>query len=301
MSSRIAVLGVGLLGILPFAHAQSGDRQPTFDVVSVKPTTLPAPDGRGNLVMQRTTGGPGSSDPGRIHYPYISLKSLLMEALQVKGLQIEGPDWLSTERFDIAATMPPSTTQAQFRLMLQSLLADRFHLTYHRETREVPVYLLTVAKGGPKLKPSGSAAPPEEPAPAPSGAMVLTQAKSGADGFPSRLFPAGKPGLISLLLGARARLAGQLQTTGDLAAFLTNFLGKPVTDGTNLQGKYDFTFDFAANSLAPVGPADASDEGSSLPDFFAALQNELGLRLESKKGPLEIIAIDHIDKKPTEN
>jgi uncharacterized protein (TIGR03435 family) len=226
---------------------------------------------------------------------------LLIEALQVKSLQIEGPDWLNTERFDIAATMPPSTTQAQFRLMLQSLLADRFHLAYHRETKEVPAYTLVIAKGGAKLKTSGSAAPIEEAAPAPSGPMVLSQPKSGADGFPARLFPPGKPGVMSLFSGAKARLVGQLQTTGELAAFLTNFLGMPVTDGTNLNGKYDFAVDFAANSLAPAGATDASDEGSSLPGLFAVLQTELGLRLEPKKGPLEIIAIDRIDKKPTEN
>jgi uncharacterized protein (TIGR03435 family) len=291
MLSHIALLGFALL---------LADPTPKFDVVSVKPVEFPTPDGRGNLVMQRTTGGPGSPDPGRIHYPYTSLKSLLVEAFQVKSLQIEGPGWLDTQLFDVAATMPPSTTRAQFRLMLQSLLADRFHLVYHRETKEVPIYSLMIAKGGPKLTTSENAAPPEDTL-APSGPMVLSAPKSTSDGLPSRLFPPGKPGIMAVRLSGKARLAGQLQSTADVAAYLTNFLGRPVTDATNLTGKYDFSFDFAADSLAPVAPDAAAGEPDSQPGFFAALQTKLGLRLEPKKGPLEIIAIDRIDRKPTDN
>ena len=106
---------------------------------------------RGSSVqIPRNTGGPGSNDPGRIHYPYMSLKNILMNAYDVKNFQIVGPGWLDTERFDITATMPPATTKEQFRVMLQNLLAERFKMTVHRETKELPMYSLVVAKGGRK-------------------------------------------------------------------------------------------------------------------------------------------------------
>ncbi len=299
-----AIARAGLQAIILSAgYAQTAGQQLTFDVVSIKPTVFPQPDGHGALVMQRTTGGPGSSDPGRIHYPYILLRSLLLEAYPVKSIQIEGPDWLGAERFEISATMPPTTSKTQFRLMLQSLLADRFHLAFHRETREVPVYSLVIAKGGPKLKESGSTPPPaEQAAPPSSGPVVLMAPKMAADGFPPQLFPPGKPGLMALRANGQARLAGQLQTTADLADFLTGFLSRPVTDATGLTAKYDFVVDFAADSMAAPGPDGAASDQSDLqPGFFAALQSVLGLRLEPKKGPLEMMVIDHIDKRPTEN
>jgi uncharacterized protein (TIGR03435 family) len=298
----IACAGLNAI-ILSVGYAQTTGQRPTFDVVSIKPTTFPNPDSRGTVVMQRTTGGPGSSDPGRIHYPYILLKSLLLEAYTVKSLQIEGPEWLASERFEISATMPPTTTKAEFRLMLQSLLADRFHLAFHRETREVSGYSLAIAKGGPKLKESGSMPAPGAPAPPPSsGPLVLTQPKLAADGFPPQLFPPGKPGLLALRANGKARIAGQLQSTAELADFLIGFLDRPVTDGTGLTAKYDFVVDFAADSMAAPGPDGAvPDQPDALPGFFAALQSELGLRLEPKKRPLEMIVIDHIDKRPTDN
>jgi uncharacterized protein (TIGR03435 family) len=283
------------------AAAQPSDPKLAFDVVSVKPAAFPSMSG-GKLVMQRNTGGPGTADPGRIHYPYILMRALLQEAYSLKTLQIEGPDWVNSERFEISATMPTTTTKEQFHVMLQNLLGERFHLVFHREAREVQGYSLVVAKSGAKLKESGSTpAPAEEPAPV-TGPLVLAQPKTAADGFPAKLFPPGKPGLMSLRSGARARLVGQLQTTGDLADFISSFLDRPAIDSTGLKGKYDFQFDFSADSMAAAAPdreeAQASDP---LPGFFSALQSELGLRLEPKKTPVEMFVIDRLDKRPAEN
>src|SRR5579872_4136200 len=106
----------------------------TFDAASVKPAEPPKPDAHGRILMSGPSGGPGTKDPGRIRYPFMSLKNLLMNAFDVKGFQIVGPAWLDMERFDITATMPPQTTKEQFRVMLQNLLAERFKMQFHRET-----------------------------------------------------------------------------------------------------------------------------------------------------------------------
>src|ERR1700681_1519458 len=103
------------------AYGQTVDKSLTFDAASVKPASPPVPDGRGRIMMMGPTGGPGTKDPGRIRYPNMSLKNLLMNAYDVKNFQIAGPAWLDTERFDIPATMPPDTTKEQFRVMLQNL------------------------------------------------------------------------------------------------------------------------------------------------------------------------------------
>jgi uncharacterized protein (TIGR03435 family) len=170
-----ATLRIGLAMVTGcLAYGQTADKSLTFDAASVKPAAPPTPDGRGMIMMAGPTGGPGTKDPGRIHYPYMSLKNILMNAYDVKNFQIVGPGWLDTERFDITATMPPDTTKEQFRAMLQNLLAERFKMTVHRETKELPMYSLVVAKGGPKMKEAaelpapkdeGDAPPPPSPVP----------------------------------------------------------------------------------------------------------------------------------------
>src|SRR5450432_1081407 len=116
------------------SDGQTLDKLLTFDAASVKPAAPPVADGRGRIMMMGPSGGPGTKDPGRIRYPFMSLKNLLMNAYDVKSFQIVGPAWLDTERFDITAVMPPETTKEQFRVMLQNLLSERFKLTVHRET-----------------------------------------------------------------------------------------------------------------------------------------------------------------------
>src|SRR2546429_698174 len=104
------------------AQGQSVDKSLSFDAASIKPAIPPTPNGRGMTFFRGPSGGPGTKDPGRINYPNMSLKNLLMNAYDVKNYQITGPSWLDTERFDINATMPPETTKEQFRVMLQNLL-----------------------------------------------------------------------------------------------------------------------------------------------------------------------------------
>jgi uncharacterized protein (TIGR03435 family) len=312
---RILLLAFSCCHIHGLAHAQ------TFEAASVKPAVPPTPDGRGMIMMQGPSGGPGTKDPGRIHYPNMNMKNILMNAYDVKSFQIVGQPWLDTERFDITATMPPDTSKEQFRTMLQNLLEERFKLTIHRDTKELPMYSLVVAKSGLKMKPSAalpaakddSDAAPALPPPPPS------QPKFGPDGFPIMPPPAGgRGGIFMMMMPGRTRLMGQQQTMQDLASRLTNLLSRPVTDATSLKDKFDFTLTFSLEGLnmqGPMGPMPALapgsgagaagpvsvPEGEAPPDLFAAVQAQLGLRLEPKKGPVQMIVIDHLEKTPTEN
>jgi uncharacterized protein (TIGR03435 family) len=319
---RTAIIGTTLIAFTCcMAHGQAADKSLSFDVASVKRSIPPTPDGRGMVMFRGRTGGPGTKDPGRIDYPNTSLKSLLMLAYEVKNYQITGPSWLDTERFDINATMPPETTKEQFHVMLQNLLAERFKLAIHRETKELPMYALVVNKGGPKMKESEPVAATNEADAAPRPPAPLSgPPKIGPDGFP--ILPApmgGRAGLFTMMMPGRARLIGQQQTMLDLANQLTGQLGRPVTDATGLTAKYDFTVTFSPEGLngpmgpmgpmpvrvAVAGPSGAESvyvpDGEAAPNLFGALQGQLGLKLEPKKGDVEMIVVDRIEKTPTEN
>src|SRR5579863_4065750 len=154
---------------------------PTFDAASVKLF---------NSEIQQPytiTGGPGTNDPSRFRAPRIDMLSLLARAFDVSTDQITGPAWIkdfaSANNYTVIATMPPDTTKEQFQKMLQNLLAERFHLIFHRETRNFPGYELVVDKGGPKFKevtPTQSANPG-----APPDVAAMRNASTGADGFPN--------------------------------------------------------------------------------------------------------------------
>jgi uncharacterized protein (TIGR03435 family) len=316
-----------LASISCIAYSQPVDKSLTFEAASVKPAEPPKPDAQGRILMAGPSGGPGTRDPGRIRYPFMNLRNLLMNAYDVKSFQINGPAWLDTERYEINATMAPNITKEQFRVMLQNLLAERFKLTLHRETKELPMYSLIVTKAGPKFKESAEAPPPKEgdsdsPPPLP------VQPKMGPDGFPvlSSLPRGGRGGMIMMMMPGRARLSGQNQSVQDLADRLSQQLTRPVVDSTGLKGKYDITLTFSTEGLpgpaGPMGPLPMAPpgggpggpgpggpgpngvfvpEGEAPPDIFTALQSQLGLKLEPKKGPVDTIVIDHAEKTPTEN
>jgi uncharacterized protein (TIGR03435 family) len=261
------VLACGVLVFAQTALAQTAQ----FEVASVKPA---APDARG----MRCTGGPGTSDPGSLTCENYSLSFLVMMAYNLRSFQLTGPAWMATARYNVVARIPPGTDSRQFGLMQQTLLAKRFGLQAHFEKKDVTVYELTVAKGGPKLKES------QEPA----------AGKPEAAWRP----PAGGPPVRTM---AHVNLKGQ--SIADLANFLSNQLGQPVTDATGLSGRYDYALSFlmepggrAAGPVASNGPE--PELGISLID---AVRDQLGLRLERKKGQADILVVDHAEKIPTEN
>jgi uncharacterized protein (TIGR03435 family) len=253
-----------------------------FEVASVKPN----PSTSGRFTM---SGGPGTSDPGRISYTNIMLRRVLLNAYEVKNYQISGPDWLDTLRFDITAKLPDSATKDQFQSMLRNLLEARFQMTVHREAKELPIYALLVAKGGPKIRATAEdAASGGEP---PEDQLATIRTGEGKDGFPALSLQA--PGLVIETRNGRARVTAKEVSMTKFAELLSGQVGRPVVDMTGLAVNYSFVVYFT-----PEGP-DSAD--GSEPSIFAGLQEQLGLRLEARKGPVELLVIDHAEKVPTEN
>jgi uncharacterized protein (TIGR03435 family) len=257
--------GVLACGVL--ASAQTAQ----FEVASVKPAP---PDARG----MRCTGGPGTSDPGSLTCENYSLAFLVMMAYNLRSFQLTAPAWMDSARYDVVAKIPPGTDRRQFELMLQRLLAERFGLQAHFEKKDMTVYELTVAKGGSKLKES------QEPA----------AEKAEATWRP----PAGGPPVRTM-----ARVNRKGESIADLANFLSNQLGQSVTDATGLGGRYDYGLSFlmepGGRAAGPVASDAAAPEfGTS---FIDAVRDQLGLRLEKKKGQADVLVVDHAKKVPIEN
>jgi uncharacterized protein (TIGR03435 family) len=262
-------------------HAADG--RLTFDVASVKPASPTQPGGRMVIGMTGRRGGPGTGDPGRVHYAAISMRFILSEAFGGKNVRIVAPGWQDDAWFQIDATMPPATTEEQFRVMMQNLLADRFQLKFHRETKDVAAYTLVVAKGGPKMKESVDLPPADNSAP---------RLQMGADGY---AVAPQRAGAFVQNMDDRVRVTYQQTTMQSLANGLAGYAGGPVADATGLAGKYDFILTFAKPSAAP------STDAGAAPDIFSAVQSQLGLRLEQKKGTVEQVVVDHLEKTAAEN
>jgi uncharacterized protein (TIGR03435 family) len=200
---------------------------------------------------------------------------------------------MSSERYTINAKAVVSGTQEermkQMNLMMQSLLEDRFQLKFHRETKEMPIYALTIAKGGPKLPPADCVQfdplhRPERPAP----------------GQPGPRF-CGNMG-ISGSQNGNLKFDGMGLTTSRLAAWLSNVTGRVVLDKTGYTQTFDAKFEYAQNTLlTQSNPGDgASIPVDAGPSIFTVLREELGLKLEGEKGPVEMLVIDRLER-PTEN
>jgi len=287
-------------------------QQAKFDVVSVKPAGPFVPGAFG-----RMKGGPGTADPGRITYTGVSLQTLLMRAYNVRNDQISGPSWLDGETFKyaytISATFPTDTTIEQFQLMLRNLLTERFHLALHHETRAFPGYDLVVAPGGTKLK---------EAAPEASPRRGSRFEMAGPNAKPNDEIPALPPGMASVTRTPPQGQWGTFRATyhvsipdfmRGLGAMVNESTGiemgknvPRINDKTGLAGVYEFTLEFAGISIIPIvgSPveAGAQEPGNGGQTIFAALEKQLGLRLEKAKDvPVDTLVIDHAEKIPIEN
>ena len=262
-----------------------------FEVASVKQSP-PPPAGVGSVVFCR--GGPGTNDPALYTCGNINLSALIGTAYHVAYYQLSAPDWMLATRFDVRAVVPEGTTKEQFSIMLQNLLADRFKVKVHRESREIQRYELVVTKNGPKFKEATPAVPQDERAAIRPGFPVRDK-----DGYPV----IGTRGGMAISYGkARAYWPGI--TMELLAGQLSGQLQRPVTDATGLPGKYDISLYWDAEiTLRASAPgadltAAAIDSG---PTLTQALQDQLGLRVESRKGPVDFVVVDHAEKVPAEN
>jgi uncharacterized protein (TIGR03435 family) len=295
------ILGLGLVLAVDFswlglsalpASSQTPSPVLSFEVAAVKRA---APD---HIVrsgaffsasveeQMRFFGGPGSKSPDRIIYSGVTLKMLLKKAHAVKNDQISGPGWLDTERYDITAKLPAGTSAAQLPLMLQGLLTERFQIRLHRETKKLTVYLLTVAKGGPKLE------PPEKLPDYKDDDEKQTAVRSGASDA------------LNALRATRATSGDRTPrrtlhlanaTAEKFAEVLSSNLDLPVKDRTQLGGFYAFTLKWV-----PDGSESTADPQSG-PSIFAAVEEQLGLKLHRAKEEFEVLVVDNAEKIPGSN
>jgi uncharacterized protein (TIGR03435 family) len=247
------------------------------------------------------SGGPGTSDPERITYTRVQMITILKNAFGLDTDQVSGPSWifepdpLKTERYDIAAKVPPGSTKDQAVVMLHNLLKDRFGLKFHYEKRSFDVLTLVVARNGPKFKLSQEV---DSSPSAPESDGIKSPAGVDDDGFPT--LPPGRPGIVGVSKEGHMRLTLRMQTMERVAAIVGGNMGsRHVVDKTELSGKYDLRLEFAQPAYRSSAPLDGPSE--PLDDFPTALERQLGLKVEKSKAQLDVLVIDHIDKLPTDN
>jgi uncharacterized protein (TIGR03435 family) len=294
------LVGLCLAAVAAMAVGRSASAQsPAFEVASVKPSN-PNP-----------AGGPLAALPmvlpalGRLTAQNTTLRQLVMTAYQKQSFEVfGGPPWQNSDKFDInAKTADPAATTDQILEMLKTLLADRFRLKVHTETREIPIYALVLARGdrrlGPKMKPSSDVCPDLKEQ---QQKQLEAFAKGGLQGL---IAAAPKPGDTQPCSfsgfspgGAAIGLKATGQPISTMALLLTQFMGRPVVDKTGLAGGYDFDLTIDIATILRV----ASEAGVNVPglpatlpegpSIMTTLQEDLGLKLESQRGPGEVLVID---------
>jgi len=259
----LAIASTGLLAQSPVSRPEFG----AFEVVTIKPTD---PDERGGVYMKMQS-------VNRFIARAYTLKALIASAYDLTPRAISGGEaWTDSDRYDITALTPgdiqPNLDEQMS--MLRTLLTDRFQLTFHRESRELTVYAITVVKGGPKLEPSTA-----EP------------------GTPSKListmFSEEKGGVHTLL---PARNANMVQFA---AMMQQDIVDRPVVDSTGLSGTYDFDLEWTPDESQFGGKLPRSVE-STRPSLFTAMQEQLGLRMEPTRGLVQTLVIDRVER-PSDN
>jgi uncharacterized protein (TIGR03435 family) len=273
--------------------------RPEFEVASIRPSA-PLDQGPGVKVDIGV-----HIDGAQVRIVSYSLRDYLARAYRTKATMVSGPDWTASERFDISASLPAGSTPAQLPEMLQALLADRFQMKLHREKKEFPVYVLVQGKGPLKLKetPPGADTDNDEPKGTTNVAASGSEAGVGVN--------LGHGSSYSL---ANNRFEAKKLTMAVFATNLERFADRPIVDMTGLAGQYDFALDLtpedyrgmlmraaisAGVNLPPEAMRflDGSSGGAALSD---ALQ-QVGLRLEARKAPLDVLVIDDALKTPTAN
>jgi uncharacterized protein (TIGR03435 family) len=234
----LLLIAASALVMLVQSEKPAGSENPAFDIATIKPHDPSGGVLAGTSISPRRYSGVGS------------LRSLIQTAYGVQDYQVSGgPSWVNTDLFEVDGRAANPTPHDQMMLMLQTLLAERFKLAIHRETKVVPIYALVAAKNGPKLQ------------------EVKDKDKIGA------------------MSAGRGMLRGQMTLT-DLARYLSSSAGRPVVERTGLTAGFEINLRWSPDN-SPDAP------GASL---FTAIQEQLGLKLESAKGPIETLVIDHAEK-----
>lgn len=231
---------------------------PAFDAASIHSVNSAAP-----IAPEDAAGQNIHVTPGTVTMNFVSLASCIRWAYRMGDPQLAGgPEWMRRDRFQIIAKAGSAVPEDELRAMMQALLAERFKLAAHKESKSMRAFTLIVAKGGPKLAAANGDAKPE--------------------------------------MRGRMQWVATAYTMADLANFLSDHTDSPVIDETGLQGRYDFKIDIAPYFSVdrPIAKADAGQILAAA--FQSALQAQLGLKLESRKTPVEVLVVDHAEK-PAEN
>jgi uncharacterized protein (TIGR03435 family) len=278
----------------------------SFEVASVKPNKSDAPP-RSNFPLN--AGGMYVSNGGLFSASNFPLVTYIIFAWNLLGNQIQSfvpllPRWATTDRFDIEARAAGNPTKDQMRLMMRSLLADRFKLAVHTEAREVPVLAFVLAKPGkigPQLRPHPANTPCRETPGAPSNENQPSDSL-----FQS--VPGGFPPICNGILGVppsapgRSRLGGRNVTIPFMADMFSQRVspGRPMVDETGLQGTFDFLIEFVPDSPPPAGAAPPDAAIADGPTFLEALRDQLGFRTVSRKRTMDVLVLDHLEH-PSDN
>ena len=254
---NLVVLVIALLAASGMA-AQTAQPGPAFEVATIKPVESTPKSGR-YIVMQ---------GPHRFVEKDYTLKLLIAAAYNLNPKAVGGgPAWIESDHFDILALTPGEAQPShdQQMAMLRTLLADRFKLAFHREPKVFSLYALEVARGGSKLKPSTAPA-------------------------------TDQPALVSTVYPQRLLLPARNATMSEFASLLQRaILDRPVVDKTGLSGRYDFNLEWAPDESQFGGDVGTASSDAPIPPFFTAIQQQLGLRLEATRGPIETIVVDHAE------
>ena len=227
---------------------------PSFDAASIRPIDM----------TQHFVPG-FQTNPGTLNARAETLQDCIQWAYDLPPFEVTGPDWLRMSRFDIVAKAAGPANEDQLRLMLRTLLADRFGVKVHSEKKEMQIYLLTLAKGGPKFKESTTEGPP-----------VFNR-------------------------GGRGSMTAQRVSMKDVAQQISEPLSRPVIDATGLTGRYDIQIDISSYMVSAAAAGKGDGELDVMSILFTGLQEQLGVRLEPKKDTVEILVVDHAEKTPLEN
>jgi uncharacterized protein (TIGR03435 family) len=270
--SKFICTGLAQLGVLPVAVRIYFVRI-YFAILlatSVLGQTVESPPAFEAASVKLNTGSAMyfNAGPGRIEMRSYTLKMLIFMAYGVRDYSLSGPDWLDSVKLDVVAKLPasaasrsPEDQRRMTGVMLEGLLAERFKLKVHREEKLIPGYALVVAPGGPKMRRV------ETP---PRGAVT------------------------------RGSITGTT-TIGQIVASAEGALGRPVKDMTGLSGSYELNLTWTPEAALLAGADKSPDPGDRPPSIFTALQEQLGLRLEPRQFPLQIVVVDHVERVPTEN
>lgn len=288
---RSAILGAACFTLV--AAAAFGQAKPAaFEVASIR----------------RSDDQPAATKVGfqatgqQVRVTAMSIKDYLGIAYSVRPQQIEGPDWIGQDRWDVSATIPEGAS-SKVQEMLGTLLAERFQVKFHREKKELPVYALAVSKSGAKL--TEAASDPNAPS-APPDTVNVVGGGSGSG--------------VSLDLGGGSSFTlanNQIQirrmTMLDVAETLTRFMDRPVIDQTGLVHRYDLTVDLppddynailirsAVNANVPLPPQVMRILDNASPDALSAPLSKFGLTFDARRAPLDVLVIDSASRTPTEN